>query len=486
MSIAFIPVYLHILGIEIYGLIGFFLSVQAFFSIFDLGLSATLNRELARHTHTGRISNADAIRDLVRTLEWVYWSLGFLIAASIFAASSTIATHWLKPVLLSSKQTAQAIGLMGLAAALQWPSGFYAGGFRGLERQIILNGLNATFATLRSAGAAGVLFYCSPTLEAFLLWQVTVNGLQTVATGTGLWRLLPKGSRTPTFRRECLKGIRGFALGMTGIIILSFVLVQADRIILSTLLPLNEFGYYTLAITVTAVLSSVVQPFFAALFPRYTSLVAAGDQKKLIALYHESNQLLAVGVATVAAVVGMFAEEIVLLWTHDAVIATRSALLLTLLLVGTALNGLMNLPYALQLAYGWTRLALYQNIVAVLVVVPAIYWLGQRYGGPGAAVVCIALNLGYVTLGIPLMHRKLLPNEMWSWYRHDILPPLIAASATAGAARLVVPIIPEGLTGIVVLSGIGLATFCMACLWSPVARVLIRQYLGTRLSSKPL
>ena len=281
----------------------------------------------------------------------------------------------------------------------------------------------------------------------------------------------------PSFKRECLTDISDFALGMTGIITLSFVLIQADRIILSWLLPLNEFGYYTLAVTVAAVLSSVVQPFFAALFPRYSSLVAAGEQKNLITLYHQSNQLLAVGVATVAAVVALFAEEILYLWTHDASIAAKSALILSLLLIGTALNGLMNLPYALQLAHGWTRLTLYQNIISVLLVVPAIYWLAERYGGPGAAMVWIALNLGYITIGVPLMHRKLLPNEMWSWYRHDILPPVLAAAATAVAARLMVPAIPEGFVGIAMLSLIGLATLCMACLWSPVARALIWQYL---------
>ena len=58
-------------------------------------------------------------------------------------------------------------------------------------------------------------------------------------------------------------------------------------------------------------------------------------------------------------------------------------LVLSLLAIGTCLNGLMVLPYALQLAYGWTRLALYINLVAVAVLAPLIYFLAIHFGAPG-------------------------------------------------------------------------------------------------------
>lgn len=48
MGLVFVPLYIKFLGMEAYGLIGFFATLQALFSILDLGLGATLNRELAR------------------------------------------------------------------------------------------------------------------------------------------------------------------------------------------------------------------------------------------------------------------------------------------------------------------------------------------------------------------------------------------------------------------------------------------------------
>ena len=48
MVLAFVPLYLKFLGIEAYGLIGFYAMLQAAFQILDLGLSQTINREMAR------------------------------------------------------------------------------------------------------------------------------------------------------------------------------------------------------------------------------------------------------------------------------------------------------------------------------------------------------------------------------------------------------------------------------------------------------
>jgi O-antigen/teichoic acid export membrane protein len=474
MGLVFVPVYIHILGIEAYGLIGFFLSVQAFFFILDMGLSATLSRELARDTHAG--ADADDKRDLVRTLEWLYWPAAVVIAVGVFAISDPIAASWLEPVSLSVERTAHAIVLMGLAAALQWPSGFYSGGFSGLERQVLLNGLGALFATLRNLGAVGVMFYVSPTIEAFLWWQIAVSGFQTVTLGLVLWQLLPPGTRSPAFRRARLRELFAFALGMTGIAALGFFLRQTDKIILSTLLPLDEFGYYTLAATVATSLSAVIQPFFNALYPRYSGLVATGNQRNLTLLYHQSNQLLVALVASIASVLAFFAVDILRLWTRDPVLAAKSGGILAVLTIGTSLNGFMNLPYALQLAYGRTRFALYQNMLAVVIVVPATWFLALQFGGVGAAFVWLALNLSYMSIGIPLMHRNLLPDEMKPWYRNDVLPPALAAIAVATVARIIMPTSLDGLAGVATLSLVGLTALAAATCASSFGRQLIRKY----------
>ena len=70
MGLVFVPLYIHFLGIEAYGLIGIFATLLALFGLLDMGLSGTLNREMARLAV--REGNAQEMRDLVRTLEIPY------------------------------------------------------------------------------------------------------------------------------------------------------------------------------------------------------------------------------------------------------------------------------------------------------------------------------------------------------------------------------------------------------------------------------
>jgi len=106
-------------------------------------------------------------------------------------------------------------------------------------------------------------------------------------------------------------------------------------------------------------------------------------------------------------------------------IAESASLLLTLLIIGTALNGLMHLPYALQLAFGWTTLGFYTNLIAVLILGPMIYIMASLYGPVGAAIVWVSLNTCYIFISLQIMHHRLLPDQKWRWYKDDVGKPFI-------------------------------------------------------------
>ena len=70
---------------------------------------------------------------------------------------------------------------------------------------------------------------------------------------------------------------------------------------------------------------------------------------------------------------------------------------------------------------------------------PALILAVPRYGAPAAAFIWITLNLGYVLLGIKLMHSKLLQDEVQSWYIRDIFIPLLPSLALITLMRLALP-----------------------------------------------
>ncbi|MCX5796852.1 MAG: oligosaccharide flippase family protein [Elusimicrobia bacterium] len=436
MGLVFVPLYIHFLGIEAYGLMGIFGTVLALFGLLDMGLSITLNREMARlAVQEGK---SQEMRDLVRTLEIPYWLIGLFISIIVIVLSPFIAYHWVNAEKLSPKTVRTAITLMGLAVAFQWPISFYSGGLMGLQRQVLLNIINIVMATFRGLGAVLILWLVSSTVEAFFLWQIVVSIVNIGLIVFSLWRSLPHAAEAPRFRRELLLNIWRFAAGMTGATVLVTILMQMDKVILSRMLSLTMFGYYALASTVAMTLGRFVSPVFSATYPRLTNLVALGATEEIVRLYHKSAQLMSVLVLPAALVVALFSREILMLWTRSPATAEHTHLLVSILVMGSAINGILNIPYALQLASGWTRLVVLANVVSVLLLAPLMIVLTKWYGAAGAASVWVILNVGYMFISLPIMHRRLLPTEQWRWYFEDVGRPLVAAVVVAVIGRCII------------------------------------------------
>jgi O-antigen/teichoic acid export membrane protein len=483
MGVVFIPLYIKALGMEAFGLVGLMLSIQALSMLFDLGMGGVLNRELARRVHDARVVHT--LGDLVRTFEWLVWPIALMIVVAVWLASGPLANHWLRPEHLSRAATAHAIAIMGLAVALQWPSSFYANGLSGLERQPALNLINAGFATLRGAGVLVVLYRISPTISAFMWWYAAMGACQSLVSAATLWRMLPTDpQRRAAFRAEELRAAGRFASGLVVIMALAIMLSQLDRIVISAMLPLAELGYFSLAMSVAAGMGRMIQPMFNALYPRYSRLVSLGQRDALTHLYHLSNQCLVVVVAAVAAVLMVFGRDVLYLWTGDAATAAKLALPLSILVAGTALNGLMNLPYAMQLANGWTRLTMGMNLVALMVGIPFCIWAVAHHGITGAAWLWFATNLAFVTIGIPLMHRRLLRGEMARWYVRDVLPPAIAAATGTLLASWLLPAVSRSLNGVALLAMASVTALLAAAMASPLVREMLLQQLGGWLRSR--
>ena len=439
VGIACTPLYIHFMGMEAYGLIGFYFMLQGIIQILDLGLSPTVNREMARYSALP--GKAGEARDFVRTLEVGYWAIGILIGCVVWYSAPYVASHWIKAGNIPILEVRRAVTIMGALTALQWPLTFYQGGLLGLQRQVLLNGITIATATLSGGGALLVLWLVSPTVSAFFTWQIAISLLQAAVTTFALWRCLPGSGHVARFDLGITRGIWRFAAGMSGITITALMLTQLDKVILSKMLTLKTFGYYILAGVVGNGLSGVlITPMFNTIFPRFSSLVAAGDEKSLLAMYHGSTQVMSVMILPAAAIIAFFSPEIMLLWTGSPEVANNTASIVSILVAGTALNGLMNLPFALQLSYGWTRIGLAINAFFIVTLVPAIVLMTRHYGAAGAATVWLGLNSVYMIIGVPLTHRRLLKGEALRWFTKDVGIPLAGSLVIAGIARLIFPV----------------------------------------------
>jgi len=217
------------------------------------------------------------------------------------------------------------------------------------------------------------------------------------------------------------------------------LVTQIDKVLLSRLLELEVFGYYAFASAIAGVIFTIVGPISQAVYPRMVELAISNDQLRLGEVYHRGAQLVTVLAAPVVMVLFFFSEDIVFVWTGNSALAGQTAPIISALVLGSFLNGLIWIPYHCQLAHGWTSLTLRMNFVAVVILVPAILWAVPRYGAVGAAWIWVALNAGYVVVGVQLMHRRVMQSEKWRWYLSDVLLPVSGSIAVLLAAKALQP-----------------------------------------------
>ncbi|MBC7405102.1 MAG: oligosaccharide flippase family protein [Cytophaga sp.] len=420
IGLAVVPFYLKYLGIEAYGLIGFFATTQAVLSLLDMGMAPTINREVARCSALGNLREAGK---LLHTLAVVYWCMAGAIALMIIALAPLITGYWLQSKQLLPQTISHAVMLMGLVIACRWPIGLYQGALIGAQRLTVSSGINIVMATIGSLGAVAVLAFISPTIEAFFIWQACMGFVYAITIRSSVWRIIGKQDHTK-FDINKLKSVWRFTAGMSGIALSATIFTQLDKIILSKTLGLDEFGHYMLASIVAGSLYLLIMPFYQAISPRLTSLVIKGDKDELIYTYRFGTRMLATVLFPTAMVLAIFPMELVHLWTGNQTIALSVAPVISILVLGSALHGVMFFPYALQLAYGMTRLPLTINAILMVILIPVTFFLSLEYGAIGGAIAWLVLHILYVLFGTWLTHRQLLKGIGMMWFLNDVAVPL--------------------------------------------------------------
>ncbi len=478
VTICTVPLYLHYLGVEAYGLIGFYTALQGVFAVLDLGLSQSMNREVARAASDEDRTQA---RDLLHTLAFGYWMVAVAIGAGMWLAASWISRHWLSTS-IDVDQLSTAIALIGLTVACRFPLGLYLGALIGARRMGLSSGIEIIMVTVANIGVVGILALVSPTIQAFFMWQALVAMINLLVIRAAAWSVVgQRGDRSPRFDLSAVQRIWRFSAGLAVTAVLGAVFIQSDKIVLSKTVSLTELGAYTLASIAARSLYVLVAPVFSAIYPQMSAMHAAGRFEEITLLYRQGTRLLMAVLLPVAIFVSIFSTDIFTLWTGDAGLADSLSLVVGLLLLGTALNGAMHFPYALQLAFGDSHLPMVINATLLIVFVPLLVLLSVRFGIVGAAAAWAALNLLYLFLGTWLTHRKLLPGVAGRWLGGDVGVPLLVSLVIVGGGCLALwPLdLPASAAMAIGLALAGMAFFAIFAL-TPGMGEFVRQTFALR------
>jgi len=438
LALILIPVQVRILGVEAYGLLAFLASTQVLFSIFDLGLSPTMTREVAKDVS----ADLAPTRDLVRSLSAVYWPIGIVLGAAMFASAGWLATHWLHLGSLPIDRAAAAIRFGAVAILLRWPVSLYSGVLAGRQRFDQLSALKAAVATVTALGGLAVLLVTRDLL-AYMAWTALAAAIEVGGYVALLTRVVPDLIGPPSTRVMFDRVVWAFAAGMGAITLLAMVLSQSDRILISKILPIEVLGYYALAYNLVFGLSLVQTLVQSALFPAFVKFNAAQALDDLRERYGTATQAFMYVYNLPIWLFVFFGHDLLSAITSRST-ADHAAPILAVLAIGFLFNAATALSYTVSTASGNTWLPIRVNVAAVVGYVPLLIFLTVRWGGVGAAVAWLALNLYYLPTMLREVHRRILGIDSLKWMRWNFLPFVGAGILVFGAGKVIVLVLGVG------------------------------------------
>ncbi|MCK4620871.1 MAG: oligosaccharide flippase family protein [Desulfuromonadales bacterium] len=431
IGIAILPLYIKYMGAEAYGLVGFFAMLQAWFNLLDLGLTPTIGRETARFR--AGVGDALGFRQLFRALNSIFLLIALIGGGGLFLFSGYIAEDWLKAQDLPLAEIQFAVQIMALSVALRWVCGLYRGVITGSEKLVWLSVFNAVIATFRFVLVLPVMWHFGATPTVFFVFQLLVAILQITVLFVKTRCLLPvlNAHHRIGWSFAPVKPLLKFALTIAFTSSVWVMVTQTDKLVLSGILPLEEYGYFTLAVLVASGIMVIGGPISGAIMPRMAMLEAEGNSAEVIRIYRQATQFVVIIAGSAAVTLVFCAEPLLFAWTGDAALVKQSAPILLLYSLGNGALAVAAFPYYLQYAKGDMRYHLIGNAVLAVILIPSIVYVATYYGAVGAGYVWLISNTLLLLFWVAYVHHKIVPGLHWQWLSNDILKILLPAVIAA-------------------------------------------------------
>lgn len=407
--IVFNAIYLTRLGREEFGIIGIATTIAGLASVLDFGMSRVVMREVARLSHAP--SDEMSSRDVLATFAVPSLIVSGLVAAGIALSNHVLVEHWLS-VSPSFRPTAEnAILIIALFTFLTLIPKIFQACLIGIEAQVAnaMIGVGAVLA--RGFLALLVLQIPGTGVLAVLATQAVVTVAEFAVVVTFCHRALPRTAAPPMFRMILLRRYRTFIAYDGSTSALSVIFNFGDRIVLSTLLPLDQFGIYSFAASVAVGIGRLSGPIISAFYPRLIHAVEAKDYGGLLRIYKTALLTLVCIIFSTASVAIFSGREVLLLLSGSSREPAGFVIALAFLAAAAAVNCLTQLPHSLYLAHARTTLVFWVHLFNTVLYFTVTFILTKSVGVYFPAIVIFAISTENFLIIWFGTHLKVLPRD---------------------------------------------------------------------------
>lgn len=464
LSIIFIPVYIHYLGLEGYGFIGFFSILVSLLGILTNGLGVAFQREIARRDSSRE--SRRTLRQLVRTFELTYWAIGVVLALCLVALSGKISTDWVKVESIPMETIRLCTILVSLRIALTFPNSIYQSVFLGTQQQVINNILKSITAIIGSLSGVAVV----------IIWK-SILGFCAVDLINSVWtifllrywsgKLLPPKNESlkSNFELAEFRNLLSFSLGLIWANGIGVVVSQTDRIIISKLLTMATLGVYNVAIAVSMPLNVICISFFAAFYPQICQTSKEEDcSEKLSFQLIYAAKIVMIICMMFGLPLFFFSSDLIEAWTTNDTLVAEGSHVVSFYIIGTIFMSYASVLYLGQNALGITRFGVLYGTIALLLF-PLTEWaLVNNLGLIGAALGWLIYgSLGWIfhVVSIRLVLKDYFPVD--NYLRLIMLTSIIGISTNCISRYLSLVYFPELILGRILIASLGGIATSLVC-----------------------
>lgn len=378
-----VPVIIRSLGTDRFGLFSVVLTVFSYFALFDLGLGRASVKFAAEAIGRGETQDLPRV---VWTTAAMQAAFGLIGMAVMIAGTPFLAEHILK---INSANLAEAEASL-VYLALSLPFVIITSSVRGvLEAGQRFELVNAVKIPTNS------VIYLIPLIAAPLgvrlpgiILLLTVSRALTLAVWIGLAVRIYPALRTRGFlSRGRLKTLFAFSGWNAVSSFVWYILVSADRFVISALRGLTEVGYYSAPAEVTGRMLILPGSLAMTLFPAFSALDGRGDAEHAKRLFARSLKFTLLLLGPLCAGMIAFAGFILRIWIAPE-FSAQSRFVLQALSLGFLFAALAYVPNSYLQGLGRADLPTKFQLLELAGFAPALWFGVVRYGADGAAAVC--------------------------------------------------------------------------------------------------
>jgi len=388
LSFLLVPFYIRYLGLEGYGLVGFFSMLVALLGAFSKGLGAALQREFARFDQIQ--SDYLSHRRLLYTFERIYFALSLFLSIGLISISTLISGHWLKTESIPSSVLNICLIIISVRISISLPASVYQSAFMGTQKQVLGNLLNGIMSVMGAIlGVIAIVGWSS--IVFFYLAEVITAVITLFLKRYWAYRIFPmsQGSKEASFSYFELKRLWKISLGLIWTNGIGLIITQMDRLYISKALQVASLGIYNAGIAGGRLLNMIAAPFLNAVYPRTCQISLQGNQSDLEKHIRVNNRIVFILCVLVGVPFCFFASEVIWIWTGNEMLVANGKKIMEISVWSYLFLSLASVLYQIQIGMGKTQFGVVFNAIALI---------------------------GYPVLLSQLIHSQGLNGAAWSWF----------------------------------------------------------------------